>query len=235
MATTVGSPVWWRRPWVAPLLFVCVVFLALSLPPYLAFDPARSRVPATFALHYPLLVAHVLFGSVALLTCCLQIWPWLRTRHPRFHRITGRVYVLGGVLPAGLLGLTIGARSSFGPLVRVSDVLLATLWLACTFAGLRAARRRRFAEHRTWMIRSFALTTSIMMNRVWAVVAAIVLVPQLSTTFGNSEAHLIQTIAALAAWLGWTLNLLAAQWWLDRTAAPRAPVREIVPLFSGAA
>ena len=45
--------------------------------------------------------------------------------------------------------------------------------------GLRMARQRRLVEHRRWMIRSFALTMSIITNRVWAVIATIVLMPQL--------------------------------------------------------
>src|SRR5262249_15139947 len=82
-------------------------------------------------------------------------------------------------------------------------------------------------EHRKWMVRSFALTTSIMMNRVWGAAAAIVLVPRLSTDFGNNEPHLTQTIAGLAAWLGWTVNLILSQWWLERgrPAPPPAAAR----------
>jgi hypothetical protein len=112
-----GSERWWRRPWIAPLATLSIIFVAFSLPPYLTGDPVRSRVPqpANFAAHYPLLVAHVLFGSVALLTACLQIWPWFRTRHPVAHRRIGRVYIFGGVLPAGCMALPIAALSPFGP------------------------------------------------------------------------------------------------------------------------
>ena len=76
---------------IAPLLLVVIAFVAFSLPPYLTFDPSRSRVPVGDAVrgYYPLLVAHVIFGSVALLTACLQVWPWLRTRFPEVHRRTG--------------------------------------------------------------------------------------------------------------------------------------------------
>ena len=59
------------RPWtIAPLLVVVIAFVAFSLLPYLTFDPARSRVPVGAAVrgYYPLLVAHVVFGSIALLT-----------------------------------------------------------------------------------------------------------------------------------------------------------------------
>ena len=55
-----------KSRWLPLALAVVVVsFLAYSLPPYFT---GGTRVPATFALHYPLLVAHVMFASVAMVT-----------------------------------------------------------------------------------------------------------------------------------------------------------------------
>ncbi|GIH81285.1 hypothetical protein Plo01_77140 [Planobispora longispora] len=206
-----------------PLAVVSLAFLAFSLPPYLSLDPSLSRVPPVegFAAYYPLLVAHILFGTVAMVACGLQVWPWFRRRHPVAHRIIGRVYVLGGVLPAGVLGLVIGAVSPFGPVARVSNVILAALWLAFTVAGFRMARQRRFVDHRRWMIRSFALTMSIITNRIWGGIAAVILIPQLDTSFGGSDVALTQAISGLATWLGWTTSLLAAEWWLERGEAAK--------------
>nr|WP_141983999.1 DUF2306 domain-containing protein [Saccharothrix saharensis] len=209
---------WYRRVWVGPLGFLVLVFVAFSLPPYLTLDPALSRVPEAegYPWHYPVLVAHVVFGSVAILTCVAQVWPWLRRRYPAVHRVVGRVYVFGGVLPAGVTAIAIGAVSPFGPLNQAGNVLMGALWLAFTVAGFRMARQRRFVDHRRWMVRSFALTASIMSNRIWAVVAALALSPRLDTTFGGSEVALLQTISGLAAWLGWVVPLLVAEWWLER-------------------
>jgi len=210
---------------IAPFLLVAIAFVAFSLPPYLTFDPSRSRVPVGAAVrgYYPLLVAHVIFGSIALLTACLQIWPWLRTRFPDVHRRTGRVYVFAGVLPAGAIGLIIGALTPFGPVLRASNVVLAIVWLTVTITGYRAGRQYRLADHRRWMIRSVVLTLSIITNRMWAVVWVITLVPQLQTTFGGNEALMIQSIAGLSGWLGWVLPLLVAEWWLDTRRAPESP------------
>jgi uncharacterized membrane protein YozB (DUF420 family) len=72
------------------LAVVVVAFLAYSLPPYFT---GGTRVPATFPLHYPLLVGHVMFASVAMVTAVAQIWPGLRARRPALHRRVGRVYV----------------------------------------------------------------------------------------------------------------------------------------------
>jgi len=215
-------------PWaVAPLLVIVAAFVAYSLPPYLSLDPSRSRIapPAGVAAYYPLLVAHVVFGAIAILTSGFQIWPWFRRRQPAWHRRLGRLYVFGGVLPAGVLGLAIGAVTPFGPVLRASDVLLAGVWLAVTIAGLRAARAGAIVEHRRWMIRSVALTLSVITNRVWAVVWILALLPQLPTTFGGNEQLLVQTVAGLSGWLGWVLPLLAAEWWLETRRAAAAALQ----------
>ena len=55
---------------VPALLVLVAVFLALELPAYVGFGPAASRVPVRpeLPLHYPLLVAHIMSGSIALVT-----------------------------------------------------------------------------------------------------------------------------------------------------------------------
>jgi len=213
------STTWWRRPWIFPLGALVTIFLAFSLPPYLSMDPDRSRVPQPETLgvaHYWTLVPHVLFGSIALATAVLQIWPWFRRAHPAWHRRAGRLYVFGGVLPAGLTALVVGFFTPFGPVAASSNVLLALLWLAFTVTGWRKARDRRYADHRRWMVRSFALTASIITNRIWGAVGFIALSPQLDTTFHGDERLFSWTLAGLSTWLGWTLPLLAAEWWLQR-------------------
>jgi uncharacterized membrane protein YozB (DUF420 family) len=208
---------WWQRPWIAPLMMVAIVFIAFSLPPYLTFDPGKSRIrpPEGFSLYYPLLVAHVLFATMAMLMCCVQIWPWFRRRYPAAHRMMGQVYIFGGVIPAGIIGLIIGAVSPYGPTLRASNVLLATLWLIFTITGFWMVRRHRLVEHRRWMVRSFALTMSVITNRIWAAIAVVVLLPQLPTTFEGNETMMIQSIAGLSGWLGWVIPLLFAEWWLE--------------------
>lgn len=210
--------------WMLPLVIVSGAFVAFSLPPYLTFDPSRARLPGLregFPLYYPLLVMHILFGSVALLAGCLQVWPWLRRHHPVVHRMSGRVYLFGGVLPAGIAVLGVAPLSSTGFVSQVGNTLLALLWLPITIAGYRRARQRRFAEHREWMIRSFALTTSIVMNRLWLVALLVVLSPQVDTRFGGDQDAMLIAAAGASVWLSWVVNLLVAEWWLQRGRAAR--------------
>jgi len=197
----------------APALAVIVAaFLLYSLPPYFT---GGTRVPATFALHYPLLVAHVMFGSVAMVSAVAQIWPRLRTRHPVLHRRTGRVYVAAAI-PAAACAMVIGAATPFGPFLAVSNVLLAAVWLWFTINGFMAARQRRFAEHRRHMVRSVTVALSTISNRIWTPILFITLQPLQNNVFGGNEEHFLWFAAGLGAWLGWTIPLAAVQWWLTR-------------------
>lgn len=199
----------------ALLVLVAIPFVALSLSRYLALDPARSLVelgPSVF----PLLVGHVFFGSIAMLTACLQIWPGLRDRHPTVHPIAGRIYVFAGVLPAGALALVVACYSPFGPVARASNLVFGAVWLGVTLAGWRAARRGQKSAHRRWMIRSTVLTFSILTNRLWGPLAFLLLEPQLGTTFHGDETFFAWTIAGLSTWLGWTLPLLITELALER-------------------
>jgi hypothetical protein len=211
------KPKWWRRPWLAPLALVVAVFLAYSLPPYLTFDPAQSRVPAPpgFAGHYWFLVGHILFGSVAIVGVLLQIWPWLRRTHPVVHRRVGRIYVFGGAIPSALMALTIAPFSSFGPAAGMLNVAGALLWLGSTIAGFRATRQRRYADHRKWMIRSFAMTMNTLLSRVYAPLAFLGLGP-----FYPDKAALIQAASTLSGTMSLLSLLLLSQWWLDRKPKP---------------
>ena len=199
--------------WLAPALgLVVVAFLAFSLPPYLT---GGTRVPATFGLHYPLLVGHVMFASIAMVAAVAQIWPGLRNRHPGLHRRVGRVYVCTAI-PAAVCAMVIGAATPFGPILAVSNVLLASLWLWFTVNGYLAGRQRRFADHRRHMIRSATLALSIITNRIWTPLLFVALQPLQDSVFHGDEKHVVWVVAGVGAWLGWTIPMLVVQSWLTR-------------------
>jgi hypothetical protein len=168
-----------------------------------------------------MLVGHILFGSVALLTGCLQVWPWFRRRFPVAHRRVGRLYLFGGVYPAGLLVLGVAPLSSTGFASAIGNTLLAVLWLATSLAGHRAARRRRYAEHRAWLLRSVALTLSIVLNRVWLMLL-LVLGSGVRELYGADELSMTRSAATASVWLSWIVNLLFVEWFVLRH-RPRRP------------
>ena len=213
-----------RATWLTPALAVVVAgFLLFSLPPYFT---GGTRVPPTFGMHYPMLVAHVMFGSVAMVSAVAQIWPRLRSRHPALHRRTGRVYIAAAI-PAAAFAMVIGAATPFGPLLAVSNVGLGAVWLWFTINGFAAARQRRFVDHRKHMVRSATVALSTITNRIWTPVLFISLQPLQDSVFGGNEEHFLWFTAGLGAWLGWTIPLAGVQWWLTRKpSAPRSSVSQ---------
>jgi uncharacterized membrane protein len=99
----------------------------------------------------------MLVAPVALLLGPFQFLPSLRARAPRFHRMSGRIYVIACVT-AGAAGLATAFHASGGPVAGFGFGLLAVLWIGVTLGAWQAAVRRRFQLHRLLMRFSYAMT-----------------------------------------------------------------------------
>jgi len=216
-----------RRPWVVPLALLTVIFIGYAVPPYLTLDPAHARLQPMppHASYYPLLVTHIFLGSVALLTACLQVWPWLRRSHLRVHRWSGRIYV-AAALSASVCVMIISPMGLHGANQRVANTMLAILWFATTLAGFRAIRQRRYNDHRQWMLRSVALAFSIVAFRVWMLIVFAALVPEIYRGAEVDSAALNQAIG-VTSWVSWIVNLLIVEWWLHRRRISEGSMGEV--------
>ncbi|HEY0532528.1 MAG TPA: DUF2306 domain-containing protein [Actinoplanes sp.] len=207
----------------AVLVLGCLVFVWVR---YYQFDPAKSRLsPREHPLYFPVLMIHIVSSSLALAACVLQIWPWLRRRHPRVHRISGRIYVLAGIYPAALTALVLTAWWPTNPINAFSDTLSSFLWIAITTYGFVLARQRRTADHRRWMLRSFALTISVIFNQLLFVPIGLVVKPMLATQFPGNDDVLNMVWAGTVVWMGWTVPFLGVSWLLEREALRRSARR----------
>lgn len=110
---------------------------------------------------------HVLMAAVITLGGLVQLLPALRTRFPAVHRWNGRLYLLSAAtLALGGLWLT-WARGTWLALGGAIGITLdAVLILGFAAMALSAARARRFAEHRRWAIRLFAVASAVWFMRV---------------------------------------------------------------------
>ena len=158
-------------------------------------------------LKNPWLLVHVAGAATALLVGPVQFSSRLRARFRNLHRWIGRTYVVS-CLVGGVAGFLLALGASTGPISTIGFGGLAIVWLVTTSLAWRRAMQGRFAEHRAWMIRSFALTFAAVTLRLYLPLAALLQVP-------FDDAYRV------ISFLAWVPNLLLVELYLRQRAAPR--------------
>jgi uncharacterized membrane protein len=155
-------------------------------------------------------ILHIVGATTYLVLGAFQFVPSLRQRHPRYHRLAGRV-----LIPAGLVGAASGLwmtavydlPGTDGGLLPLVRWVFGLAMIAALVLGLVSVRRREFAAHRAWMIRAYAIGIA-------AGTQVFTTLPWMLT--GGLDA----TSKTLAMTLGWVLNLAVAEA-IIRRATPR--------------
>jgi uncharacterized membrane protein len=99
-------------------------------------------------------VAGILFSVLG----PLQFARALRARFGVLHRISGRIFVIAGlILGLSAMSLLIRLHSMTTPLVDIARAIFGTALIATLVLGVRAAQNRNMAVHRAWMIRSYVI------------------------------------------------------------------------------
>ena len=110
---------------------------------------------------------HVLMAAVITFGGLVQLVPAIRTRWPALHRWNGRLYLVSALtLALGGLWMTWGRGTWLALGGAIGITLDALLIIAFAVLAWRAARTRRFVEHRRWAIRLFAVASAVWFMRV---------------------------------------------------------------------
>ncbi len=176
---------------------VLAVLIALASFRFLTFNAEMlDEALRPNLLDHPIpFYIHVTLAPFALL---IGVWHFLpATRRGAWHRWAGRTYV-AAVLIAAVAGFIVAFTTAAGPLHATGFAILAVLWFGATLMAYVKIRARRYAEHRRWMIRSYALTCA-------AITLRIILPVGLASGLEFSTSYL------LAAWGSWTINLVIAE------------------------
>lgn len=138
---------------------------------------------------------HIFSGPIILLNGLILLNDGLRRRFPAWHRVLGRTQVavlLLLVLPSSV----VMSQQAFGGWpAGVSFLLLSVATGICAVLGVVEARRRRFEQHRRWMLRSYLLICSAVILRLISGTAGLV---------GVSNPEQAYTVAA---WVSWVVPL----------------------------
>jgi uncharacterized membrane protein len=126
-------------------------------------DPFNDRYTA----HPYQTLAHTVAGMVFAVLGPLQFAAPLRTRFPKIHRISGRVFLPFGIM-SGVAALVMGL--SFPVWGFTHNQAIITAWsVFMIYAFVNAfllVRKRKFLVHREWMMRGFAAGLAVSVFRL---------------------------------------------------------------------
>jgi uncharacterized membrane protein len=177
--------------------------------PLLAQRPAElDRFDRRYASHPVATILHVLPGGILLILAPLQFSSWIRSRHIRFHRWSGRFLMLAALVTTAA-GLYFGLRMPYGGAGEVTAIaFFGGLFLFAVGRAFVAIRTGRVALHREWMIRAFAIAIGVSTVRVAGALLDVALTPS-----GTRPAD----VFALSLWIGWGATLAAGEVWIRYT------------------
>ncbi|MEE9314148.1 MAG: DUF2306 domain-containing protein [Rhizobiaceae bacterium] len=191
-----------------PIIVLLSVIIALASLRFIPLDLELSFPPMQHQFENARLgfLLHISASPIALAIGAYQLLPNMRKRHLTLHRWLGRLYAIV-IIVGGVSGFYIAfnIESTIGA---IGFALLAVIWVFVTAQAVLKARAKQFADHRIWMIRSFALTF-----------AAVTLRLQLATfQFGFEMPY--EQVYPFLAWSCWIPNIIFAQWWISKYPRP---------------
>ena len=176
-------------------------------PLLLPANPRMTASPWPVVVHVACAVPYAVLGA-------FQFSARLRRRHPRRHRVTGRLVVALG-LAVALSGLWMTAlyprQPGTGELAQLARLGFGSALAGCIVLGFAAIRRGDVVTHQAWMTRAYAIAVAAGTQAFTQGIGHAV--------FGTSA---LVTDLALAA--GWVVNLAVAEVVIHRAAARRAPL-----------
>lgn len=162
---------------------------------------------------------HLGGGAVAMTTGLVQLWLGLGGRTAALHRALGRIYVaaIAVAAPAGAyLALTVPGHLPY----KAGLISLALAWTLTTSMAVLAIRQRHIAQHRAWMMRSYAVTFAFVTFRLFY--------DWIAPHVAMAPDPVADDVATIMAWACWALPLLVLEPFIQFGAFVRAPSAGVV-------
>ena len=219
-----------RFVWVA-VIFLAVIGIAVAtrravvlLKPgaLSARNNPAAALDSAFADRRTLTLMHILPAMLFMVLGPLQFVRSLRAKYPQIHRWSGRIFLTAGAV-VGITGLTLAFGKTIGGVdEKAAIALFGSFFLIALAKGLWHTLRREFAQHREWMIRGYAIGLAVATIRpIMATFFAVAVLrghrPEPREFFGT------------AFWIGFTLQTIAAEIWINYTRPKAAAQMAVSP------
>jgi uncharacterized membrane protein len=206
---------WWVQVGLIGLAVIPVVSGTLRLvevfggPRTLPDNPRIAASPAP-------VVVHIIGGGLFLVVGAFQFSARIRRRWRDWHRRAGRVLVtlgLGAAFASLWMTLLYPRQTGTGVLLYLFRLAFGSAMAASIILAFRAIRRRDIAQHRTWMIRAYALALGAGTQ---------------AFTIGFGEGIFGKTVLTtdLSTAAGWVINLAVAEFVIRRPGSRSHALRQ---------
>jgi uncharacterized membrane protein len=180
----------------------------------------RAGAAAQFAAlddlfaHYPILtLIHIVPGLLFMLLGPWQFSAAIRARHLRWHRFSGRLFVIcGAIIGISALVMSFAMPAIGGVNQAAATAIFGMFFLFALGRAFWLIRRREIALHREWMIRAFA--TGLAVATIRPIIGVFFVTSRLT---GLTPHEFFGT----AFWIGFTLQVMAAEVWIQTTRGSR--------------
>ena len=153
-------PKFWLGIWTA-IGLAAAWFLYDSIIYVASRDPQPG---ATFLNRQLWYLAHMAIATPILVIAPIQFIAQIRKSQPRVHRWLGRAFLTASII-AGVLAIWLGATIQYEG-SRVPLAMFGGLWIFFSAVAWICARKRDFANHRRFVIRSFAIGLAFIWVRI---------------------------------------------------------------------
>jgi uncharacterized membrane protein len=215
--------VWWGVAFLAAVGVAAVMRRIVHVVPVVVHGYSPAAVPSNprlaqlaamddlFARYPVLTLVHIVPGMLFMILGPLQFSPGIRARHLRWHRFSGRVFVVCGlVIGISAVVMSFGMPAIGGLNQAAATTLFGVFFLFALSRAFWHIRRRQIALHREWMIRAFAIGLAVATIR-----------PIIGIFFATSPLSGLtpREFFGIAFWIGFVLHLIAAEAWIRATSA----------------
>ncbi len=113
-------------------------------------------------------VAHILGATCSLFLGPIQFWKSIRTKYIKYHRLAGKIYIIGTLIAAvsafrlALIFDCVGCRFSLVPLSVLLFITTAMAWYSI--------RKKNIIAHKQFMVRSYTCALAFVFVRLYQVI-----------------------------------------------------------------
>ena len=109
----------------------------------------------------------------------------------------GKLYVISILLVSGPTGLYLAFFAEGGSFATLGFILMALIWMGCTYMAFHTIVNGEVVRHKNWMIRSYCMTMSGVTLRIFTPI--------------GSEYLDYETNFIVSAYLPWVINLIIGE------------------------